>query len=223
MMQNTGLGVLIKTRRLELNMSLAGVAKMIGVSRQYVSQIEHGEASLVDSDELVKKLANVLQLESETLKSLRRKRKGLKIKLTDPLCKFLYERRLQLSLSRKDLNRRLGHKEKSSLIHELESGSYYPSIKLLSRLEKVLDCKIPDKLILLRVPNDGSVLGRFLIARRLTLRLNQRQVADLARVSRSTVNIIERGIHQPKVRTLRKILKALKCDSGSHLPFVTFG
>ncbi len=247
MVETEGLGRLINSRRIELNMSQVDVAKKIGVSRQYVSLIEKGKVSLVDSNEVVKKLANVLQLEVERLKRLRKKRKNLKVKSTDPLCKFLYERRLELGLPRKDLNRLLGHKEKSNLIFGLESGEWRPGIKLISRLEKVLSCKIPDELILQRVPNGGSDLGRFLITRRLILRLNQGRVADLAQISNSMMSMIERGICLPRKRTLTKILKVLKCelpaelakkydvpsdekpesslhcDSGSLFPFLTFG
>ena len=65
----------VRAGRIKKGMSVAELARKLGRSKQFVSQIEHGEISLCRHDEMVEMIAFVLGLDADKLKALRSKGK----------------------------------------------------------------------------------------------------------------------------------------------------
>jgi transcriptional regulator with XRE-family HTH domain len=69
-------------------------------------------------------------------------------------------------------------------------------------------------------PDEGEqlrALGDFIRAQRKLANLSLRQAAALANVSNPYLSQIERGLHEPSVRVLRSIAKALNLSAESML------
>ncbi len=69
-------------------------------------------------------------------------------------------------------------------------------------------------------PDEGDqlrALGNFIRAQRKLANLSLRQAAALANVSNPYLSQIERGLHEPSVRVLRSIAKALNLSAESLL------
>ena len=60
-------------------------------------------------------------------------------------------------------------------------------------------------------------LGAFIRAQRQLANLSLRQMADLAQVSNPYLSQLERGLHEPSVRVLQSIAKALNLSAESML------
>ena len=60
-------------------------------------------------------------------------------------------------------------------------------------------------------------LGAFIRAQRQLANLSLRQMADLAHVSNPSLSQLERGLHEPSVRVLQSIAKALNVSAETLL------
>jgi transcriptional regulator with XRE-family HTH domain len=60
-------------------------------------------------------------------------------------------------------------------------------------------------------------LGSFIRAQRQLANLSLRQMADLAHVSNPYLSQLERGLHEPSVRVLQSIARALNVSAETHL------
>lgn len=63
----------------------------------------------------------------------------------------------------------------------------------------------------------GDVLGAYIRAQRQLAELSQRQLAGLSNVSNAYLSQIERGLHQPSLKVLRSIAKALNLSGEALL------
>lgn len=143
---NSALGLLVRTRRQELGMSSTRLAAELGVSRQFVSQVECGQLPLLNkSKKMIQQLAEILEIEVEQLKAARPRRRLVQRKRPTPLASFLTERRLRLGLNQTQVGTlaKLG----SSTISRIETGDYHPGRRTLGRLSKALECEIPPGLL----------------------------------------------------------------------------
>lgn len=145
---NSKLGRLIRARRKELIMSLNQLANELNVSRQLVNQIEFGQCRLSESDEMIERLAQALQLDVNELRAvrpMRRLKQNTRISLT-PFGKIIVSRRLELQLTQREVGKRIG--VRAEIISNLETGkTIYPNPSLIDKLTKVLDCQIPQELM----------------------------------------------------------------------------
>ena len=83
------LGQIIRNRRQEKGWSLKVTAEKLGITDSYLSIIERGKVGLVDSAELVQKIADELMLDDVLLDSLRAKVRKPKVPRPKPLLALL--------------------------------------------------------------------------------------------------------------------------------------
>ena len=139
-----GLGALIQERRMLLGMSQSDIADRIGVSRTFVSKIELGRVGLVEAtaDATLKKLAKALQLDPDTLRQVRPKRKiANKPRTEGTLSALLTARRVELGLSQATIATRAGVAKSTVSDIERNGGSLDSLIKVANALDLDLDVK----------------------------------------------------------------------------------
>jgi len=221
------LGQLVRTRRKELGISTGSLAEKLDVSRQFVNQIEFGQCRLSKNDDMIARLAQILELDVNELEAVRPTRRLKQMDTTNPLGGFLAAKRLELRLSQREVCERA--EITASVVSGVETGRLHPSPNLLGKLATALDCQIPQELIPL--PRDRSnghkdpgykteretELGKFVTTRRLELRLSQAQVADKASTGTAVISGIERGTYHLGGLMLEKISKALECEIPAEL------
>lgn len=140
------LGQLVRTRRKELGMSSRQLAEILRVSYQYVNQIELGKCRLSENDDMIKQLAEVLELDVNKLGAVRPPRKLKQIDTTNPLGGFLAVKRLELHLTQQQIGNIAGIT--ASVVSNVEIGKIHPSPKLLHKLSRALNnCQIPPELL----------------------------------------------------------------------------
>jgi len=220
------LGQLVRTRRKELGISTGALAEKLDVSRQFVNQIEFGQCRLSENDDMIVRLAQILELDVNELEAVRPTRR-LKMSTTNPLGGFLAAKRLELRLSQREVAER--GEIQNGVVSSVETGRLRPNPNLLDKFAKALDCQIPPELI--PPPRDRSnghkdpgytteretELGKFVTTRRLELRLSQAQVADKASTATRVISGIERGTYHLGGLMLEKISKALECEIPAEL------
>jgi transcriptional regulator with XRE-family HTH domain len=139
----TKLGTLIRKRRLELGIGQAELARLLGLHRQFVYQIEMGISSMTSSPETLEKIARILKLPVGKLIAVKSKRKLTEIKNTPTaIGSLLYRGRLKLNMSRRDLCRISG--VSLLIIQNLEIGRKKTlNSKISKKLSEALACVIP--------------------------------------------------------------------------------
>ena len=218
------LGQLVRLRRKELAISLGELAKKLGVSRQFVDQIESGQCRLSTNNEMIEQLAEVLELDINQLNAVRPRRRLKQMGISStPLSGFLAGRRLELRLTQREVSERA--ETTAATISGVETGRVQPTPNLLDKLAKALECEIPPEIIpsarerKLRDPKEPgftiertSPLGEFVTTRRLELRLTQSVLAQRAETNPAVVSGIERGTYRVGRIMLERISKALACE-----------
>ena len=140
---NSELGQLVRARRKGLIMSLSQLASELDVSRQLVNQIELGQCRLSESDEMIKRLAQALQLDVNELRAVRptrRLKQNTRISPT-PFGKIIVSKRLELHLTQREVGKRVG--VRAEVISNLETGRMiYPNFSLINKLAEILGCHI---------------------------------------------------------------------------------
>lgn len=139
------LGKLIRLRRKTLGISSTELARKLGVSRQLVSQIELGQSPLNKGDRMLKKIAQVLELEVSELQAVRSKKKLKQPHTTNPLGRFLAKNRLIRGLTQQEVAIRA--EVSSGAVCRVELGRLRPSLHLLDKLANVLEVQIPVELV----------------------------------------------------------------------------
>ncbi len=139
------LGGLVRVRRKELGMSLSHLAEKLNVSRQFVNQIEFEQSSLSNSDDVIQKLAEALELNIGELEAVRPIRKLKRVCHPTLLGNFLVGRRMRLRLTQQQLGARA--ETWGSIVSNIERGKAYPNRNLMSKLARALECTIPPALI----------------------------------------------------------------------------
>jgi len=223
------LGALIRQRRKELGMSIVELAKKLKVTRQFVDQVEFGQTSLSNNDELVKRLADVLKMDVNQLNALRPRRRLREMaSAPSPLSGFLTARRLELRLSQRELGDLA--KIHAGVVSGLETGRVSPTPNLINKLATAMECEIPPELIppprerkrRRRGPSfifeRTTPLGEFVTKRRLELGLTQAALALKAGYN-SIVMVagIELGTYRAGRNVLERLAKALECEIPSEL------
>ena len=140
------LGILMRKRRKELSMSAIELAKKLGVSRQFVDNIEYGRNNLSQSDDLLKRLAEALELDVSVLEAVRSKRKpgsGRKsLSCTStPLGILIRQKRMEQDLTAKMLAGRAG--VCTLTISHIETGRTLPRYDTLRKLGQALGIDFP--------------------------------------------------------------------------------
>ncbi len=230
---DTLLGARIRSRRMELGLSTGDVASLLQVTPQLISAIECGKIFLQNDDRLVQ-FAAVLQMNPEELRRLCPKRR-LSSRRKFPLepgslAAFVFERRLDLRLSQREVSERA--RIAPNAIFRIESGNAHQlavDADFWRNLGGVLECEIPQTLIpvaeeskrrgLGMYTKSKTALGKFLTDRRTELGLSRDTVAQKAGISPQKLYTLERGI----VRSLRlndreKLAEALQCDIEKLIP-----
>lgn len=138
------LGQLIRTRRKELGISTASLAEKLGVSPQFVNQIEFGQCRLSENDEMIVRLAQILELDVNKLKAVRPTRRLKKVDTRNPLSEFLSSKRLELRLTQHEIASRA--KISKGAVCKFELGLLCPSSVTLDKLAKALGCEVPQYL-----------------------------------------------------------------------------
>ncbi len=138
----SGLGKLVRARRLELCISQRQLAKKIGKTCQTVSYIEHGALPLNSNGPMLTKLAEALELDLAALEALKPKRQAKKFNAKpNTLAAFFVNRRMALGLTRVEVKRRTGLS--INAVFKVERGIYRPSQETIAKICTALDCKLP--------------------------------------------------------------------------------
>lgn len=136
------LGKLVRSRRKQLMMTIAELATKLGVSPQFVTQIEMGKCNLTTDTKRLKQLSEVLRLDINELNARKLKRRLKQNCLTPtPLSKLLTDRRLQLMLTQSEVSIRA--EIRHDVFKRIERGLINPSAIELKKLSQVLECEIP--------------------------------------------------------------------------------
>jgi len=138
-------GSLVRTRRKELLLSIVMLAAKIGVSQQFISQIEFGQARLIRNDEIVARLANVLVIDLDKLKAVRLGRKLRKTRCSEGLGRFLATKRAELMLNQAQFAKYAGIS--TVVVSGIECGSYLARKWVLAKIVKAIGCEIPRELV----------------------------------------------------------------------------
>lgn len=214
MVSTTELGKLVFSRRNELGMTMAMLAKELNVSRQFVHQIETGEASIIRNDEIIVRLAHSLKLDVKELEAVRLTERRSQMSTTSPLGQFLFKRRSELNLSRQKVAR--SGKISAYYLSSLEKGLTQPTPEVLDILAKVLDCQIPPELIQLPPSNDRKKpkykskqekgLGKLVTTHQLPPQLRQAQ-SDLEKIKQLSDIREDAEAVRKALRILRRLLE----------------
>ena len=133
----------IRLKRLEAGLSMCKLARVVGVSKQSVSNIESGQTAGITNSKGVIALCCHFGIDRALFKDSQIKRKIKKVKTKKPLGALLANRRRKLGITRNKLSELVG--VPSSRIHSLEiRGEMRLSFRLKRRLEIVLKCIIPE-------------------------------------------------------------------------------
>ncbi len=138
-------GKLIRTRRRALGMVGSRLADELNVSIQYIDQIESGDCRLSNSDELIARLAKILQIDVDKLNALRPAKRAPELEHKTPLGRLLVTRRFELCLSQKEAAKRAGIS--SVVLGRMEAGKYKLLNGTAKKLAKALEFEIPAELI----------------------------------------------------------------------------
>lgn len=138
------LGQVVRTRRLELNLSLSQLGWKVGMTRQAISMIELGCTRLCNNNPVIDRLAQALNMSRDELDACRPKRKMRRPRSTG-LAEFLTGRRQDLKLTQREFGRLVDIS--CSVICKLEVGMVSPSREMIKRLELALNCEIPAGLL----------------------------------------------------------------------------
>lgn len=222
------LGNLVRSRRKELGMSIGDLAEKLDVSRQFANQIEFGQARLSTNDEMIVKLAEVLQLDVEKLEAVRPERRLKTVENPSTgLGGFLAAKRLELHLTQREVGERA--EVGTTVVSALENGRLRATPNVLEKLQKALDCQIPPELIPpphvrqnghykdvgFTIAREG--LGKFVTERRIELKLSQAQFAQQAGTGTAVISGIERGTYRPGEGMVARLSKALGCEIPAEL------
>ena len=139
------LGRLVRSRRKELVMSIEVLAKKMGVSRQFINQIEFGQARLIRNDEMVARLANVLNIDLVKLKELRQERRLRRTSSSEGLGLFLATKRRELKLNQAQFAKYAGIS--TVVVSGIESGSYRARKWVIAKIAKAIGSEIPTELV----------------------------------------------------------------------------
>ena len=157
----SALGAAIRARRKGLALSINDLAVRLDMTSQWVSLMERGKATLL-KDERLEQVAHALEMDPETLRSLRPEHKkpgpkaSVRITSATPLGAFLVERRLALGLTRDAVAVAAGISP--SALFCLEKGeTKRPRFHVLEKISGVLQCDASALLAL--VPNFAQSTG----------------------------------------------------------------
>ena len=142
------LGQMVRTRKKELGMDGPQLAKELGVTAQFVSQIELGTCRLTNekkNDRLVERLAQALNLESSELHAVRPRRRICQKRRNTSLGDFVTKLRFERGLTQAQVAKQAGVSDSS--VWKIESMVFHPSRWMLEQIGKALECEIPVDLV----------------------------------------------------------------------------
>jgi len=140
----SNMGNLVRTHRKELAMSEKELAKKLGVTRQYVSQIELGLCPL-RKNKVITRITRVLKIDPALLEAVRPRRRLCQKKREDPLGDFLTRRRLDLDLTQTQVAKRA--QSSLTIVSDMERGKDFLRGSMLQRFSRALECEIPAGLV----------------------------------------------------------------------------
>lgn len=209
----TELGKLIRSRREELGVSLSALAKKLRITPQQAKNLELRKSPTIRY-ELVQPLASALDLEPTTLaKFAGTTRKQSKSELGQ----LIRTRRKELGISTGALAKKLD--VSPQFVNQIEFGKCPLSENhdMIARLAKILELDVNELEAVrptrkLKQMNNTNTLGGFLAAKRLELRLSQRQLCERAKIGSNVISGVETGRFHPNPNLLEKLAKALDCQ-----------
>ena len=209
---NTELGKLIRSRREELGLTLKGFAKKMRMTPQQAKRLEVKKSPQITYYSLVTKLAKVLNLEPSALIRFVR---GARKSTASELGLLIRNRRKELVMSISQLAGKLDVSRQ--YVNRVEFGqcSLSENDDMIERLAKVLKLDVNNLQAVrpIRKRMDTvNPLGEFLAAKRLELRLTQREIAERVDIHCNAVSRIERGWFHPNPNLLDKLAKVLDCQ-----------
>lgn len=209
----TELGKLIRSRREKLGLSLSAFAKKIKLTTQRAKHLEVRKNPSIRYSS-VKPLATALDLDPSVLGKF----VGTTQKETvSELGQLIRSRRKELLMSINILAKKL--KVSRQFVNQIEFGQcrLIENDEMIAQLAQVLELDInqleavrPERR-LKKMENTNS-LGKFLSAKRLELRLTQREVSERAEIRSNVVSGVETGRVHPSPNLLKKFTTVLNCQ-----------
>lgn len=221
------IGRRVQLRRKELGMSLRKLAQIIGMSKQYIYQIEGNHQALSSSVDVIDRLAEALGLSPSDLRSMRPNRKQRHANSRSPtsIGEFLAKQRLEQHLTLRELASMTGIPE--STIALIEARQSRSRSKNLAILAQALGCNIPPELLSSHAQSAPEVpgtphappiaaipttLGEFVAARRHDLGLTQTQVERRGKIPFGVLSKIEHDTYVFGRLMLAKLSRGLGCE-----------
>jgi transcriptional regulator with XRE-family HTH domain len=211
----TEVGKFIRSRREELGLSLPAFAKKLKTTSQKAKLMELSKSPTIKYDRL-QPLASALDLESSSLSRF----VGMTRKeTTSELGQLVRDRRKELGMSIRKLADRLN--VTYQFVSQIELGQCRVSKndELIGKLAQALELDVaeleavrPERRMKQMQKEHINPLSGFLAAKRLELRLTQREVSERAEVGAAVVSGIETGRLRPSSNVLEKIAKVLDCQ-----------
>lgn len=215
-------------QRLAAKLTIAELARRVGVSPTFVSAVEHGERRL--STESFEKFAAVLDLSAvrESVEEGLRSRRPVMPSGDDPGARFA-RLRVEAEMSQADLARLTGISP--THIGAIESSRVLPTsarlraICAVLRLDEATAESLKDEFEAARRGETRSVSVRAVAARLVELRkranVGQQRIAERAGLRVSVVISFEKAMIRPSARELRAMLGALGADEATTAEIVS--
>ena len=213
--QKTELGILVRSRRQELGMTIEDLAEKVKITPDYLLVLERKRILRKIHYKTAQRLATALVLDPVLFADFIGKPKKTS---NSALGQLLRSRRREFAMAQREVGKRIGITKQYLSMIELGKIPLSSSDNLIQQLADILELDIHDlhavrpkrRLKELSAPRGG--LGKFISDRRLALRLTQAQLAQRAGINSATVSQIERGRQYP-FRTMReKLSTALECE-----------
>ena len=132
------LGIFIRTQRRKLGLSSRMLARKVGKTRAWMSYVELGVISLVESDDMITKLSRVLKVEREVLASLQPKKRKLKSKIVTEgtLAELLFCTRMDLGITQREMAQQIG--VSNTTVSCIENEDECISVHMLNKVRHAL-------------------------------------------------------------------------------------
>jgi len=215
----TELGKFVRSRRQELGLTPADLAKKIKITAQQAKYLELQRQGIGYG--LVKPLAMALELDLSAFVQF----VGSDRKQTESqLGQLVRRRRKELVISTEELAEKLDVSRQ--MVNQIELGktSLSNSDDLIKQLAKILKLDVNVLQAVRPTPTrrreqiySPNPLGVFLAAKRLELHWTQKELGERAETTRHVVSFVERGGSRPSPNLLNKLAKALGCGIPADL------
>lgn len=192
----SSLGVFVRSQRKYLGITQVELAKKCGSDDSSICRIENSQKGVIITDQLLKRMAKVLDCPVEEL--IKRRPKILSTPPKYPLGEFIRQRREKLGLSIQVFAKRMKIKTRSAYTFEIKANQIsYQTAKRLAKALKINSGELT-QFIGFSESEGLNDLGQLIRCARKKAGLSQKDLADKLGFKRQYLSSIELGDRKPK-------------------------